>query len=247
LTGEVVALGPGDARRREIRRLLAVSSFGHLVLLALLAWSPGIQIAQPPGVISVNLVSMPGSRAPVPARARPRVVAPKKVVLPMESSRPASKLVERAPERPSEAPAPPEQKDLSDVLADLRAEKGEEMPEPVETATASPVASAVAPGATGGSGARIDPELAAWMRRAKIHIRRVWVVPPGFRTQVLETHVVIDLDAAGRVVGEPRITRRSGNPWYDEGVMRAIRKASPLPAPPAADAWAFVFVPEDSY
>ena len=91
------------------------------------------------------------------ARARPRAVAPKKVVLPVESSRPASKLVERAPERPPEAPAPPEQKDLSDVLADLRAEKGEEMPEPVETATASTVASAVAPGATGGSGAPIDP------------------------------------------------------------------------------------------
>ena len=137
MTGEVVALGPGDARRREIRRLLAVSSFGHLVLLALFAWSPGIQIVQPPGVISVNLVSMPGSRAPVPARARPRAVAPKKVVLPVESSRSASKLVERAPERPPEAPAPPEQKDLSDVLADLRAEKGEEMPEPVETAMPS--------------------------------------------------------------------------------------------------------------
>lgn len=38
-----------------------------------------------------------------------------------------------------------------------------------------------------------------------------------------------------------------GNPWYDENVVRAIQKASPLPAPPEAGEWAFVFVPEDSY
>jgi TonB family protein len=85
------------------------------------------------------------------------------------------------------------------------------------------------------------------MRQAKIHVRRVWVVPPGFRTQNLQTHVLVDLDAAGNVRGEPRISRRSGNPWYDEGVVRAIQKASPLPPPPAADEWTFVFVPEDSF
>ena len=243
MTVDSVALGTGVARRREFRRLLGASVLGHLVLVALFVWSPAIPIAKPPGVISVRLVAMPGARTAAPAPARPRVVAPKKVLLPKESSRPASKPVERAPEKPPEAPAPPEEKDLADVLADLRAEKGEEMPEPVETT----VAAAVAPGVTGGTGARIDPAVAAWMRLAKIHVRRVWVVPPGFRTQILETHVVIDLDAAGAVVGEPRITRRSGNPWYDEGVLRAIRKASPLPAPPEADAWAFVFIPEDSF
>jgi TonB C terminal len=34
------------------------------------------------------------------------------------------------------------------------------------------------------------------------------------------------------VRGEPDLVQRSGNPWYDEGVVRSIRKASPLPAPP---------------
>ena len=72
-------------------------------------------------------------------------------------------------------------------------------------------------------------------------------VPAGFRTQQLETHVLVDLDVGGRVLGDPRISRRSGNPWYDDGVVRAIQKASPLPAPPEAGEWAFVFVPEDSY
>jgi hypothetical protein len=49
------------------------------------------------------------------------------------------------------------------------------------------------------------------------------------------------------VIGEPRITRRSGNPWYDEGVVRGIQKASPLPPPPRAGDWDFVVLPEDAY
>jgi TonB family protein len=59
--------------------------------------------------------------------------------------------------------------------------------------------------------------------------------------------VLVDLDAGGNVVGTPKVVKRSGNPWFDEGVVRAIQSSSPLPAPPAADEWAFVFVPGDSY
>ena len=128
------------------------------------------------------------------------------------------------------------------VMAQLRAESGEVAPQPAQTAALPQPA-----GFPGGTGPQISPEVAAWMRLAKIHIRGVWVVPPGFRTQTLEAHVAVRLDAAGAVTGEPRITRRSGNPWYDEGVVRAIRKASPLPAPPEADEWVFIFVPQDSY
>jgi len=89
--------------------------------------------------------------------------------------------------------------------------------------------------------------VAAWLKRAKIHVRKNWVVPPGFRTQALEAQVEVDLDAGGQVRGTPKLTKRSGNPWYDEGVVRAIQKSSPLPRPPEAGKWPFVFVPEDSY
>jgi TonB family protein len=93
----------------------------------------------------------------------------------------------------------------------------------------------------------IAPEVAAWLKRAMIHVRKNWVVPPGFRTQTLEARVEVDLDASGGVRGTPRLSRRSGNPWYDEGVIRAIQKSSPLPPPPEAGKWNFVFLPEDSY
>jgi TonB family protein len=94
---------------------------------------------------------------------------------------------------------------------------------------------------------KVSPEVLAWMRKAKLHVRSAWVVPPGFRREALETHVTVDLDASGAVVGEPRITQRSGNPWYDEGVLHAIVKASPLPPPPSAGEWDFVFLPEDAF
>jgi TonB family protein len=78
-------------------------------------------------------------------------------------------------------------------------------------------------------------------------VRRSWVVESGFRLQALETRVSVRLDAAGTVLGEPQITRRSGNPWYDDGVVRGLQKASPLPPPPEAGEWEFIFVPEDSF
>jgi outer membrane biosynthesis protein TonB len=138
-------------------------------------------------------------------------------------------------------PAPKQEKDLDDLLADFREEQGEPAP------AAAPATAAVpTPGVPGGT-ARVSPEVADWMRRAKIHVKRNWVVAPGFRNEPLRTYVVVKLDAQGNVVGTPEITQRSGNPWYDEGVVRGIQKASPLPAPPEAGEWDFVFLPEDGY
>jgi TonB family protein len=84
------------------------------------------------------------------------------------------------------------------------------------------------------------------MRDARIHVRRSWVLAPGFRTEDLTTELRVRLDAGGNVIGEPEITRRSGNPWYDDSVVRAIQKASPLPAPPEAGEWPFIFQPEET-
>jgi colicin import membrane protein len=129
-------------------------------------------------------------------------------------------------------------------LAQLRAETGDdEAAPPLEVAKAATTAIGP-PGSP--DGVSISPEVAAWLKRAKIHVRKNWVLTPGFRTQAIEAHVEVDLDASGGVRGT-RVSRRSGNPWYDEGVVRAIQKSSPLPPPPEAGKWNFVFVPEDSY
>ncbi len=258
-------------QRKTFRRLLVVSGVAHVALaLALVSMPTLAPRTVLPGVVTVDLVGLPGlpappapepapAPAPEPPKAAPEpkpepVPEPKpepkppppvqkKTVLPEESRqlpkpkpKPVAKPKPAAPSKPrEEAPA------YEDVLASLRKEKGEARPTPEARPAAAPEAG------TGGAraGVPVSPRVAAWLRSARNHVRGVWVLAPGFRTQPLETHVELHLDAAGNVLGEPRVTRRSGNPWYDESVVRAVQKASPLPRPPEAGRWPFVFRPED--
>jgi protein TonB len=232
-------------RRREFRRMLGLSLACHSALLVVLWLRPSYPVASMPGVVSVELVSAPALAGPPRAAARPKPV-PKKVVLPAEPTTPKPEP-KPEPKRVAEKVPPPKpepvEQDYSDVLEQLRADAGESAEPAPPTAEAAP-----APAGSGsGVGQPVSPEVAAWMKKAKIQVRGKWPLPAAFRTQALEAHVLVTLDAAGNVIGVPEIVRRSGNPWYDDGVVRAIQKASPLPPPPAADEWAFVFVPGDSY
>jgi TonB family protein len=175
----------------------------------------------------------------------------------VEPKPPPKEVAKAEPPKPAAKPPPPKpqpkpQESYDDVLAELRAERGESRPDRVERPTRT--ASAATPG-TGGSAPRpgapaagtasVTPEVAAWLRAARLHVSQAWVVPAGFRNEPLETQIEVELDAQGRVLSEPRVVRRSGNPWYDESVVRAIQKASPLPPPPEPGKWPFVFKPED--
>jgi len=103
---------------------------------------------------------------------------------------------------------------------------------------APPPARAVARGAAGGGGGaqgtvRLSPELRDYFRRLEESVRSSWVLPGALVRDaaklVVELRIVIEKD--GRV-SEERIERGSGNPYFDDSVRRAIRKASPLPVPP---------------
>jgi TonB family protein len=248
-----ISIQLGGLRRRELHRLFAISAIAHLAVIAAFGFSPKSRISVPRGVVSVELVSAPAAARPAlpapvakPAPLKPPAPPkPKKVVLPAEPTTPKIEPKVTKPEVVAKPPPvqPAPEVELEDVLAQWRAESGEDAP-PTEIAEVAPTAIG-SPGAP--DGVAISPEVAAWIKRAKIHVRRNWVVPPGFRTQALEAHVEVDLDASGGVRGTPRLSRRSGNPWYDEGVISAIQKSSPLPPPPEAGKWDFVFLPEDSY
>ena len=200
----------------------------------------------PQGVIAVELVSLPSpAPASAPKAARPAPLPPpepKQVVLPKETAppKPEPKLEPKpvAPPKPKAEPSaePAPERDYSDVLSELRAEAGDEPPTPAPAQTAS-IGSP--------TGNPVSPEFLAWERRARIHIRQNWVVPPSFRDEPLRTSIVVELDAGGAILGEPRIVKRSGNPWYDDGVVRSIQKASPLPPPPEPGEWSFVFVADE--
>ena len=215
---------------------MGYSGVVHLVLLLAFSFSPRPAGTSLPAVVRVDLVAAPAPARAAPARRRPP--KPKKIVLPTEPTRlPKPKPKPEAKPEPKPEPAAEPQVDYDDFLAKLREEAGE-VDQPVEVAgTGSGL-----PGA--GRGVPVTPEVMAWMRSAKVHVTRAWVLAPGFRTQSLWTEIRVRLSAGGEVLGT-HVARRSGNPWYDESVERAIKKASPLPRPPEADEWIFVFRPED--
>jgi outer membrane biosynthesis protein TonB len=255
--------GQHDLRQREFRRFIGWSAGAHLAVLGMVVISPfsGTRIDSSQ-VIAVDLVSLPASalapsQAPAPAPPPTKAPSPpeEKAVPPPEPEPPKPKEIvlpknpEREPSKPKPkpkeaTPQPQPEKDLEDLLSDMRKEAGETEPAP---APAPSQETAAAPTGVTGATVAVSPEVLAWIRKAKVHVRSAWVVPPGFRREALETHVVVELDAAGNVIGEPQITRRSGNPWYDEGVVRGIQKSSPLPPPPRAGEWDFVFLPEDAF
>jgi TonB family protein len=252
-----------DTRRRDFQRMLGWSFAIHVGVVVLAMASPPSQMGSPPTVIAVELLaavpsaapSPPKASAPTPVPAKPTPKPPppppkpKQVVLPKNPTQIPSKPKPAKPEPRREVVIEPKQKEeksLEDLLSDMRGEQGEPTPAPSPAPTPVQTAAVAGPVPSSGTGS-MSAEEADWRRRAKLHVRQAWVVPPGFRMEALQTHVTVELDAAGNVVGTPVIARRSGNPWYDEGVIRGIEKASPLPAPPEAGKWPFVFVPEDAY
>jgi len=103
---------------------------------------------------------------------------------------------------------------------------------------APPPAKAGARGTEGSGGGaqgtvRLSPELLDYFRRLEERVRSSWVLPGALGRDaaklVVELRIVIEKD--GRVSAE-RIERGSGNSYFDDSVLRAIRKASPLPVPP---------------
>lgn len=254
-----VGEGAQQLRRKEFRRFVGWSAAAHLCMLGLAVVSPSMRSdLAASDVIAVEIVSLPAparsAAPPPPSKPTPSPPAeqqpppppkPKQVVLPKNPEREPQKPKPAAQPKPQEAaPQPEPEKELDDLLAEFRKEAGESEPAPAP----APQASAVAPSGVASAGTvQVSPEVLAWMRKAKVHVRSAWVVPPGFRREALETRVVVELDASGAVIGEPRITQRSGNPWYDEGVVRGIEKSSPLPPPPRAGEWDFVFLPEDAF
>jgi colicin import membrane protein len=256
-------------RRREFRRLATISVVFHGVAFLIFMWDPiPRRLPAMPSVVEVQFVAPPsGPKALPPAakptpkpapKPKPKPPVAKKVVLPAkpkpleaprpkpkpEVAKPKPKPEPKKPEpKPEVKPEPKPEAGYEDVLAQLRAKHGETAVKPKAQAAPAPVT-----GVQGGRvGARLSPEEAAWRSRLRIHLRQSWVLAPGFRLQQLSTQVRVRLDSRGNLIGEPRIERGSGNPWYDDSTIRAVEKASPLPAPPNADTYIIEFRPEDYF
>ena len=87
------------------------------------------------------------------------------------------------------------------------------------------------PGAAGT--VRVPPEHLAYFRQLDERIRSNWTVPAlaGKEKEDLIVQLRITIEKDGQV-STVRMEKTSGNPYFDDSVLRAIKKASPLPVPP---------------
>ncbi|HSH06289.1 MAG TPA: energy transducer TonB [Burkholderiales bacterium] len=72
--------------------------------------------------------------------------------------------------------------------------------------------------------------LASWTDKIRAKIRGNIILPPAM-TGNPEAIFDVVLLPTGDVLGTPRLRRSSGDPRYDDAVLRAILKSSPLPRP----------------
>lgn len=264
-------LSPVEERERVFRRAVAISAAGHVLLLLVSVVSPFPRSRSlvPAGSMSVSLVAAPPAARPAPARpsAKPPVekAKPKEAEKPLPPPPPevtadktllpkqATKQPKPEPPKPKPKPAvappkPEEELAYGDALDSLREELGEAQDVPTDAPDPELLAS-VRPGHGGGMpgqgpGDPVDPEVLEWIRRVKIHVKRGWVVPPGAKRRAIEAEVAVTLDATGNVLGS-EVVRRSGDTGYDDSVLRALDKASPLPPPPESGEWFLLFTPQD--
>ncbi len=241
-----------------MRRLLIFSALGHLLLILGLMLTPGPPRFRIPPALTVDLVAaFPSSppappSPPSPARKPEPVIAPppkpRVKILPKQ----APPAVAKPKPKPEPKPEPriqrrPRPKELAyeDALAQLRAETADSAPAIVPPVpAAAPPASARA-AARSSPGVKVAPELLAWHRAVKRHVRAVWITPPEFRNRALAAELVIDVAADGRVLGRPELVTSSGNPFYDDNAIRALIRSSPLPPPPKAGRRTLIFSPEE--
>ncbi|MCP5071155.1 MAG: TonB C-terminal domain-containing protein [bacterium] len=242
-------------RQRQYRRFVGFSAGVHLVAALMFLLSPNWRPArQLPGVVRIDLVAVAPAaavRRPAPPKPKP-LPKPKAAPKPKPKAKPVPKapivdkkvlpkdpVAKPTPKPPAVAPAE-EVMEYEDVMAQLRKDATEDFPE----AAPQPAAPAARIGPVGGPGRLITAEEAAWRERVRAYVLRGWVLAPGFRSQALVTTVDVRLSAGGDVMNT-HVVQRSGNPWYDESVERAIQKAAPLPAPPESGSWQFRFSPTD--
>lgn len=87
---------------------------------------------------------------------------------------------------------------------------------------------------TGGSGRPTDPELAAWVAKARQKVGDNWhpLRSLAQSNPTLTVEVAVPVDGDGRIVGEPTVRKSSGNASFDEAGRRAVLQTGTLPPLP---------------
>ncbi len=162
---------------------------------------------------------------------------PKKAPLKTEVKKPQAKKPEQAKNPPlqSSPPKEPEEQHLSakdreqQIAAALKKVRQRVQADPRQTAPTHRPTSAS--GGNGGGDTLRGLPFVLYTQQVKQRVKQSWIVaePKSGLTAVVRFGIL----ATGKVVGVELI-EWSGDSVFDESVIRAVRKASPLPPPPEA-------------
>jgi colicin import membrane protein len=165
----------------------------------------------------------PAAPAPEPSAAKEDALSER--IRRMREEREASDRIREA------ARLARQEKELQQVIGGIRERVAHRVdltaarPAPQGASSREPVAAEGAAGTV-----RLSPAQLAYFRALDERIRSSWTNPVK-NTENLMVVVAITIERDGRV-SDVRMERTSGNPFFDDSVRRAIRKASPLPVPP---------------
>lgn len=199
----------------------------HLGLLLALVLEPAAPIAPPSLSSPVLLTLAPPSAPPTPTTETPSDALEDETSRPSQaaSPRPASPFQPRHVPAPSASPlmAAAESAAASTTAPDRREEKPE-----ASAAAAPPRPSA--PPAPRLAGSVIETWQGRVLARLEAHRR----YPPAARRRRLQgvAHVRFSVDRSGRVL-DAQLARTSGSADLDREAVANVRRASPLPEPPA--------------
>jgi TonB family protein len=245
----------------SLRGSILLSAFFHVVLFLALLLSSGIgrarvvykpqyqvRLVRPQEVPSL---SKPGPKEAAKPKPAPAVVKPetKKVVVPEKKEEPPKKTEEK-PKKKVEKPPPKKEEP---------AKKAEKKPEPAPPPVEKPkqpapeevleealarikkragdreklAAHAAAGPSSGWEEKQKEIEYSAYYDQVERAVRENWIPPQSmdFEKESAMTVVSLTLLPDGRVL-KSYIEESSGDPQFDQSVMRAILKSTPFPPPP---------------
>lgn len=212
---------------------LAVVLGVHALAIALaLNWTTRPPIELPPQAMMVELAPVPAPPPPAP----PKVVTPPQPPAPVEEL-PIPKLAEApkaeiAVQKPKPKPKPKPPKPVEKKLPDPPKEKPSEE-KPADTPpTPAPTEKSAAP-APGPSPAQMAAK-ASWQGTLLAHLAKYKKYPHSAQARGKEglNRLRFVVDGEGNVLSF-ELVNRSGNADLDRATLEMIRRAQPLPKPPA--------------
>jgi len=235
-------------RERAFKRSIIVSIGIHVVILVA---AGSMTLFHMSGTTyspsyTVDLVSLPSPKPaavakPAPAKPKPvpKPVAENKVAKPAAEPPPLEVQKEMQTSGGDEAARLERRKKIEEMEMEVRrlyesftSEEDittEDHTQPVETDAVGPPA---VNASAGGNNTPSNIRFRVYYDRIWAQIRSSWVLPEGVTSRVSLTTVVgIRIDVDGEIE-QFWIEERSGNDYYDQSAIRAIRKANPLPPLP---------------